>query len=95
MTYISQNTLIINLLFYKGLFNIFKLENSPEITKNIFKSIKMNWNSEIKDKNILLIDDIYDSGATIREIGFYLTNLGAKCIAPLVIAKTVGGDIKC
>jgi len=40
-----------------------------------------------------LIDDIFDSGATIKEIGRYLTNAGAQIIAPLVIAKTVGGDI--
>jgi len=48
---------------------------------------------EIRDKNILLIDDIYDSGATIKEIGRFLSKLGAKKVAPLVIAKTVGGDI--
>ena len=29
----------------------------------------------------------------IKEIGKMLTNKGAKIIAPLVIAKTVGGDI--
>jgi ATP-dependent DNA helicase RecQ len=49
--------------------------------------------SDIMGKKILLIDDIYDSGATIKEIGRYFTNLGAEKIAPLVIAKTVGGDI--
>ena len=49
--------------------------------------------SEINGKNIILVDDIYDSGATIKEIGKYLTKLGAIKIAPLVIAKTVGGDI--
>lgn len=43
-------------------------------------------------KSILLIDDIYDSGATIKEIGKMLTEAGATEIAPLVIAKTVGGD---
>ncbi len=48
---------------------------------------------EIEGKNILLIDDIFDSGYTIKEIGQYLTTIGADCIAPLVIAKTVGGDI--
>jgi len=48
---------------------------------------------EIHGKNILLIDDIYDSGATIKEIGKYLTQLGAVKIAPVVIAKTVGGDL--
>ncbi len=48
---------------------------------------------EIKGKTVLLIDDIFDSGATIKEIGRYLTNLGVSKIAPLVIAKTVGGDL--
>ncbi len=48
---------------------------------------------DLKDKAILLIDDIYDSGATIKELGKFLTSKGAKLIAPLVIAKTVGGDI--
>ena len=49
--------------------------------------------NEIKDKCILLIDDIFDSGATIKEIGKILTNLEVKLIVPLVIARTVGGNI--
>ena len=48
---------------------------------------------EILNKSILLIDDIYDSGVTIKEVGKYLSTLGVSCIAPLVIAKTVGGDL--
>lgn len=47
---------------------------------------------EIKGKNVLLIDDICDSKATIKEIGRYFTKLGAAKLAPLVIAKTVGGE---
>lgn len=58
--------------------------------KNVFS---YSLPDEIKSKSILLVDDIYDSGTTIKEIGKYLTELGAKCVAPLVIAKTVGGDI--
>lgn len=49
--------------------------------------------AEIKNKTILLIDDIFDSGSTIKEIGSLLTSYGVKLIAPLVIARTVGGDI--
>ncbi len=49
--------------------------------------------SGIRGKSILLIDDIFDSGATIKEVGKYLTNFGATKIAPLVIARTVGGDL--
>lgn len=49
--------------------------------------------ADINGKNVLLIDDIFDSGCTIKEIGLHLTKHGANLIAPLVIAKTVGGDI--
>lgn len=45
---------------------------------------------QIKQKTILLVDDIYDSGATLKEIGLLLSKLGAKWVVPIVIAKTVG-----
>lgn len=48
---------------------------------------------EIKGKKILLIDDIFDSGATIKEIGKMLTSYGAEIIAPITIAKTLGGEL--
>ena len=48
---------------------------------------------EINGKKIILLDDIFDSGATIKEIGKLLTALGAETIVPIAIAKTVGGDI--
>lgn len=47
----------------------------------------------VKDKTILLIDDIYDSGATLKELGNTLTKSGAKWIVPIVIAKTIGGTL--
>lgn len=49
--------------------------------------------NEIVGRNILLIDDVFDSGCTIEEVAKYLTEIGATVIAPLVIAKTVGSDI--
>lgn len=47
----------------------------------------------VEGRRIVLIDDIYDSGATIKEIGGLLTEKGAVCIFPLVIAKTAGGAL--
>lgn len=47
----------------------------------------------VKDKTIVLLDDIFDSGATLKEVGKLLTQKGAKCIVPIVIAKTVGGTL--
>jgi len=68
-------------------------ENSILKTDNVREAFVLNKPLEVKGKKILLIDDIYDSGATIKEIGRYLTKLGAAKIAPLVIAKTVGGNL--
>jgi len=47
--------------------------------------------TNVKGKKILLIDDIFDSGSTIKEIADMLKHHGAELVAPLVIAKTVGG----
>lgn len=65
------------------------------ITKkdNIHGKFAYNEPVKLVGKKILLIDDIFDSGYTIKEIGQYLTDKGASIIAPLVIARTVGGDI--
>lgn len=52
-----------------------------------------NIDSDLNNKNIILIDDIYDSGETLREIGRLLTFKGAKYIVPVVIAKTIGGTL--
>lgn len=47
---------------------------------------------EIYDKNILLIDDITDSNATIEVITEYLINKGVKTVNVFTITKTVKGD---
>ena len=68
-------------------------ENSCLKIDNVRDAFVFNSPDSIYGKKILLFDDVYDSGATIKEIGRYFTNLGADKIAPLVIAKTVGGDL--
>ncbi len=62
--------------------------------ENMKNAFKYDNSLDIAGKTILLIDDIYDSGATMSETGKYLTAIGAKKIIPVVIAKTVGGDLK-
>lgn len=68
-------------------------ENGYLKTDNVSGAFKLATPTDIKGKSILLVDDIFDSGATVKEIGRLLTNFGAVKIAPIVIARTVGGDI--
>lgn len=60
---------------------------------NVSHKFSYSEPNELVGKSIILFDDIFDSGASIKEIGQVLTRFGAKKIAPLVIARTVGGDI--
>ena len=48
---------------------------------------------DVKGKRVILIDDIYDTGTTLKEIARVLTAKGAASITPVVIAKTVGGTL--
>jgi ComF family protein len=41
----------------------------------------------IKDKNFIILDDVFTSGATLNEIARVLKNAGAKRILGLVVAK--------
>jgi len=58
---------------------------------NVKEAFHYQRPSEVRGKSILVVDDIFDSGSTIKEIGMMFTKLGAAKIAPLTIAKTVGG----
>jgi ATP-dependent DNA helicase RecQ len=68
-------------------------ENGYLKTDNVRGAFSFTTPNDIKGRSILLVDDIFDSGATVKEIGRLLTNFGAVKIAPIVIARTVGGDI--
>ena len=61
------------------------------ITKKDNVKNAFSLNVDVQNKEVLIIDDIFDSGATLKEIGRVLKQNGAKAAAPLTIAKTVGG----
>ena len=46
---------------------------------------------QIKGKNVLIIDDVYDSGNTLKEICKVMKENDAALVVPLTIAKTLGG----
>ena len=59
---------------------------------NVAHKFDYSTPNDLIGKTVIIIDDIFDSGATIKEIGNVLTRYGAVKIAPLIIARTVGGD---
>ena len=68
-------------------------QNSYLKQENIKDAFSYLSPEEINGKKIILLDDIFDSGATMKEIGKLLTTMGAEIIVPIAIAKTVGGDL--
>ena len=82
-----------NLPFVPGLTRI--KNNKPQIQlkgeekrrKNIAGCFAIKNPEEIKDKNILLIDDVFTSGATMNEAVKVLKRAGAREIIALVVAK--------
>jgi ATP-dependent DNA helicase RecQ len=68
-------------------------ENGYLKSDNVSGAFTFNNPSVLAGKSILLVDDIFDSGATIKERGKLFTTFGAIKIAPIVIARTVGGDL--
>lgn len=61
--------------------------NKEERTENVKNVYKITKNKEIIDKNILLIDDIFTTGATLNECSKMLKQAGAKKVDVLTIAK--------
>ena len=52
--------------------------------KNVFKIVKMD---KIKNKNVILVDDICTTSATLEECSRILKKYGARKVVGLVIAK--------
>ncbi|MDD4148605.1 MAG: RecQ family ATP-dependent DNA helicase [Bacteroidales bacterium] len=69
------------------------LKNGYLKKDNVAKKFTYSQPKEILGKSVVLFDDIFDSGATIIEIGSALSKFKVAKISPLVIARTVGGDI--
>ena len=77
----------------KNLTKINYITNQTKLTakqrrENIKNSFAIQNKDEIKDKNILLIDDVFTTGATTNEISKLLKQNGSKSITVLTVAHT-------
>ena len=62
--------------------------NLSERKKNLQDAFTVNNNEEIKDKSILLIDDVFTTGNTVNECSKTLKKFGAKKVYVLTICST-------
>lgn len=59
-----------------------------ERRENVRESFSVASPEKIRDKNIIIIDDVYTTGATVEELVKTLKRCGAKTVLALTFAKT-------
>ena len=68
------------------------LSNWLQKADNVKNAFAVHFLEQIADRTLLLIDDIYDSGYMLREVGHTLMQAGAKAVYPLTITRTAHSD---
>jgi ATP-dependent DNA helicase RecQ len=68
------------------------LTNRVQKEENMRDAFGVQSVSAIAGRTLLLIDDIYDSGYTLREAAKMLIQAGAKAVYPLTITRTYHSD---
>ncbi len=68
------------------------LSNWLQKADNVKNAFAVHFPEQIADRTLLLIDDIYDSGYMLREVGHTLMQAGAKAVYPLTITRTAHSD---
>ncbi|MEK7630258.1 MAG: ComF family protein [Patescibacteria group bacterium] len=76
-------------LLFKNKPTVSQIETKDYATreKNVAGSFSIRHPEEVESKNIIVLDDVFTSGATLREAVKTLKGVGAKKIIALVIAK--------
>ena len=57
------------------------------MASNFYKNFKVKKSENIKDKRVVLIDDVFTTGSTARECAKALLAAGAKSVDVLTVAK--------
>ncbi len=63
--------------------------HKKEREKNIKGAFEVTSAKDVKDKNIILVDDVYTTGATLNECAKTLRKAGAKDVAVLTLARVL------
>ncbi len=63
--------------------------NGDERRKNVRRAFEVKWPDQVQDQSILLIDDVYTTGATVNECARVLKKAGAEVVNVLTVARMV------
>jgi len=66
--------------------------NSVQKEENVKNAFSIASPELVSGQTLLLIDDIYDSGYTMREVARTLMKAGAKAVYPFTITRTLHSD---
>jgi len=68
------------------------LSNRLQKADNVKDAFIVRFPEQVVGRTLLLIDDIYDSGYMLREVGQTLMQAGARVVYPLTITRTAHSD---
>jgi len=68
------------------------LTNRVQKADNVKNAFVVHFPEQVAGRTLLLIDDIYDSGYMLREVGLTLMLAGAQAVYPLTITRTAHSD---
>ena len=66
--------------------------NWRQKSRNVEGAFAVRAPEQVVGRTLLLIDDIYDSGYMLREVGLTLIQTGARAVYPFAITKTAHSD---
>lgn len=67
-------------------------KNSEQKKNNVKNAFSVVSPQLVAGRSLLLIDDIYDSGYTLREVAQTLMNAGTLAVYPFTITRTLHSD---
>lgn len=65
-----------------------KTKNAAQRSKNVIGAYRVNDKFDVRDKNILLIDDVVTTGSTLSECARVLRRAGANKVYCAAIARS-------
>jgi len=66
-----------------------EMENETQKIRNVRGAFRVADRDRVRGKRVLLIDDLYDSGATLNECTRMLRGAGTKAVSALTLTRTI------